>query len=73
MLSCWAAAPPPPPTLRRAVEHNVRAMIVGSIPEAELRAFLGYTDGLRGLATGPHRLGLPAPRDERRACPRPSR
>ena len=23
-------------------------MIVGSMPEAELRAFLGYTDGLRG-------------------------
>jgi hypothetical protein len=39
-------------TLRRAVEHNVRALIVGSIPEGELRAFLGYGDGLRGWTLG---------------------
>jgi hypothetical protein len=38
-------------TLRRAVEHNVRALIVGSIAEAELRAFLGYSD-LRGWTLG---------------------
>ncbi|MGI8586774.1 MAG: hypothetical protein ACR2M0_03685 [Chloroflexia bacterium] len=32
--------------LQRAVENNVRAIIVGSIPDAELRAFLGYPNGL---------------------------
>jgi len=45
--------------LQRAVEHNVRAVIVGSIPEAELRAFLGYADGLRGWSLG--RLGWEFP------------
>lgn len=48
-------------TLRRAVEHNVRAMIVGSIPEAELRAFLGYSDGLRGWTLGRTGWDFPPP------------
>lgn len=49
-------------TLQRAVEHNVRALIIGSIPEAELREFLGYPDGLKGWTLG--RLGwdFPPPR-----------
>ncbi len=53
--------------LQRAVEHNVRAVIVGSIPEFELRAFLAFPDGLQGWRMGrsgwefpPRRVGAPA-------------
>ncbi len=47
--------------LQRAVEHNVRAVIVGSIPEAELRAFLGYTEGVRAWGLGRRGWDFPPP------------
>jgi hypothetical protein len=48
-------------TLERALNHNVRAIIVGSMPEAELRAFLGYTDGLHGWQLGVTGWEFPPP------------
>jgi hypothetical protein len=48
-------------TLRRAVEQNARAVIVGSIPEAELRAFLGYPNGVRGWTLGSVGWQFPPP------------
>jgi hypothetical protein len=47
--------------LQRAVEHGVRAVVVGSIPEAELRAFLGYPDGLGGWGLGRRGWEFPPP------------
>lgn len=47
--------------LQQAVEHNVRAVIVGSIPEAELRAFLGYSEGLAGWGLGRRGWEFPPP------------
>ncbi|HUS15547.1 MAG TPA: hypothetical protein VM536_11095 [Chloroflexia bacterium] len=47
--------------LQRAVEHSVRAVIVGSMPEEELRAFLGYTEGLRSWALGRTGWAFPPP------------
>ncbi len=38
--------------LQKAIENGVRAIIIGSIMEAELRAFLGYLDGLHGWEMG---------------------
>jgi hypothetical protein len=38
--------------LQKAVENGVRAIIIGSIQEAELRAFLGYLEGLHGWSLG---------------------
>src|SRR5207302_7676230 len=48
-------------TLLRAVEHKARAVIVGSIPEAELRSFLGFQDGLRGWTLGRTDWTFPPP------------
>jgi hypothetical protein len=48
-------------TLQRAVEHRVRAIIVGSIPEGELRAFLGYPGGLQGWRLGYTGWDFPPP------------
>ncbi len=38
--------------LQKAIENGVRAIIIGSIMESELRAFLGYLDGLHGWELG---------------------
>jgi hypothetical protein len=45
--------------LRRAVQGNVRGVIVGGIDEAELRAFLGW-DSVAAWRTGTHSWHLPA-------------
>ena len=57
--------------LRRAIEHNVRAIIVGSIPAAELRAFLDYPDGRRGWTLGRTGWTFPPPPVSAGAVPPP--